>query len=159
MQSRTPSMRTLHAPPCAVPPEPAQLVYRNSSVLTLDDNNTLAQAVAVRDKKIVAIGTNRAVNAFVGAGTKVVDLQDKTLIPGIYDAHSHFTLSGTNELFAYTGQAITRIGRAPDCPAVSCTGLRYHTVHESPASTGTSRVGKARRTHRRNETHRGALSR
>jgi predicted amidohydrolase YtcJ len=54
--------------------------------------------VAVRDKKIVAIGTNRTVDTFVGAGTKVVDLQGKTLIP-VYDAHSHFKLAGTNELF------------------------------------------------------------
>lgn len=83
----------------AIPTVPAQLVYRNGSVLTLDDSNTLAQAVAVRDRKIVAIGSNRTIDAFVGADTKVVDLQGKTLIPGIYDAHSHFTLSGTNELF------------------------------------------------------------
>jgi predicted amidohydrolase YtcJ len=81
------------------PQVPAQLVYKNGSVVTLDDNNTLAQAVAVRDGKIVKIGNNRSMEAYVGSTTKVVDLKGKTLIPGIYDAHSHFTLSGTNELF------------------------------------------------------------
>jgi predicted amidohydrolase YtcJ len=81
------------------PQVPAQLVYRNGTVITLDGNDTVAEAVAVRDGKIVQVGRTRDIAPYIGSDTKVVDLAGNTLIPGIYDAHSHFTLSGTNALF------------------------------------------------------------
>ncbi len=77
----------------------AQLVYKNGDILTLDKNNSVVQAIGVRDGKIVAAGTSNEVNALVGANTKVIDLQGKTLIPGFYDAHSHFVYTGTNAKF------------------------------------------------------------
>lgn len=77
----------------------ATTVYRNGTVLTVDARDTVAQAVAVRDGRIVAVGSNAQVEARVGPGTTVVDLAGRTMIPGIYDAHSHFTFAGTNAEF------------------------------------------------------------
>ncbi|MDE2455726.1 MAG: amidohydrolase, partial [Burkholderiales bacterium] len=73
------------------PTAQAQVVYTNGVVLTVDKNNSIALAVAVRDGKILAVGKADAVSAYIGAGTQVVDLHGKTIIPGIYDAHSHFS--------------------------------------------------------------------
>ncbi|MBS0608672.1 MAG: amidohydrolase [Proteobacteria bacterium] len=77
----------------------AQLVYRNGTVLTMDAQDRMAQAVAVRDGKILAVGQNEDVGRLIGAGTRVVDLAGKTLIPGIYDAHSHLSLTGIWGMF------------------------------------------------------------
>lgn len=74
-------------------PQPAveaQVVYTNGNVLTVNKNNSAAQAVAVRDGKILAVGKSSAIARYIGANTSVVDLKGKTMIPGIYDAHSHF---------------------------------------------------------------------
>lgn len=76
--------------------DPAEVVYKNAKVLTVDKNNTVAEAVGVRDGKILAVGTMDQLKAHVGLNTRVVDLQGKTLAPGFYDAHSHFSLAGTN---------------------------------------------------------------
>src|SRR6185312_7080655 len=69
---------------------PAQVVYKNGIILTVDKGNSSAEAVAVRDGRILAVGRSSYVSRHIGAGTKVVDLKGKTVIPGIYDAHSHF---------------------------------------------------------------------
>ncbi|WP_449431942.1 amidohydrolase [Pseudomonas putida] len=71
----------------------AQVVYTNGNVLTVDKNDSTAQAVAVRDGKILAVGPAKSVAEYIGADTRVVDLKGKTMIPGIYDAHSHFAIS------------------------------------------------------------------
>lgn len=76
----------------AAKPE-AQLVYTNANILTVDQSNAQAEAVAIRDGKILAVGGAKDIAEFIGANTKVVDLQGKTMIPGIYDAHSHFAVA------------------------------------------------------------------
>ena len=74
----------------------AQVVYKNARVITVNKDSTVAQAVAVRDRKIVAVGTSDQMDGYIGKDTKVVDLGGKTLIPGFYDAHSHFSMTGAN---------------------------------------------------------------
>lgn len=71
----------------------AQVVYTNANVLTVDKDNSTARAVAVRDGKILAVGESDALARYIGPDTRVVDLHGKTMIPGIYDAHSHFASS------------------------------------------------------------------
>jgi predicted amidohydrolase YtcJ len=71
----------------------AQVVYTNGNVLTVDKDNRSVEAVAVRDGKILAVGKSSALSEYIGANTKVVDLKGKTMIPGIYDAHSHFAIA------------------------------------------------------------------
>lgn len=80
-------------------PVEAQLVYTNGNVLTVDKNNAAVQAVAIRDGKILAVGQSNAIAGYIGAGTRVVDLQGKTMIPGIYDAHSHFGVARNTGTF------------------------------------------------------------
>ncbi len=77
----------------------AQVVYKNAKILTLNKTDTVAEAVAVQDGKILKVGSGRQIDAYVGPSTQVIDLGGKTMIPGIYDAHSHFTMMGTWALF------------------------------------------------------------
>ena len=67
----------------------ADLLLVNGRVLTMDVHDSVAQAVAVRDGKIVAVGTNAEVELLAGASTQVIDLDGRTALPGLTDCHVH----------------------------------------------------------------------
>jgi predicted amidohydrolase YtcJ len=67
------------------------LLIVNGQVITVDRNFSIAQAVAVKDGKIVAVGTNSDIKTLTGKKTKTIDIQGKTLIPGINDTHCHIS--------------------------------------------------------------------
>jgi len=68
----------------------ADIVFLNGKVLTVDNDFSVAEALAVTDTRIVAVGDSESVAAMVGDETQVVDLQGKTVIPGLIDNHMHF---------------------------------------------------------------------
>jgi predicted amidohydrolase YtcJ len=68
---------------------PADLVVRRANVITMDPNHPRAQAFAVAAGRFVAVGTDEAVQPFIDAGTRVLDLPGKTVVPGFIDAHAH----------------------------------------------------------------------
>ena len=70
-------------------------LYINGDIVTLDAGNTSAQAVAVLDGKIVAVGADTEIGPLAGPDTEVVDLAGKTLLPGFYAPHDHFPGAGT----------------------------------------------------------------
>ncbi len=69
---------------------PADLVLRHGHVVTVDEAHPEAQAVAVSAGRILAVGSDEAIQRYVGPHTKVIDLQGRLLIPGFIDAHAHF---------------------------------------------------------------------
>jgi predicted amidohydrolase YtcJ len=72
------------------PPSPvADRVYRNGVIFTADANNGILEALAIRDGKIVYVGSNQGVAPFVGPTTVSVDLKGKFLMPGLIDGHMH----------------------------------------------------------------------
>ena len=75
----------------APPSRPADLVLRGGKIVTVDDARPEAQAMAVTGDTIVAIGTNADVQPYVGAATRVIDLKGALAVPGLIDAHVHFT--------------------------------------------------------------------
>jgi predicted amidohydrolase YtcJ len=72
-------------------PQAATLVLRGGKIVTVDDGRPEAQAMAVRGDTIVALGSNQEIQPYVGAGTRVIDLKGALAIPGLIDAHVHFT--------------------------------------------------------------------
>lgn len=68
---------------------PADLIYHGGDVVTIDDRNPTAEAVAVRGGKILAVGKKADVLKLQGPGTKLVDLGGKALLPGFVDGHGH----------------------------------------------------------------------
>jgi predicted amidohydrolase YtcJ len=67
----------------------ADLILVNGRVLTMDAGNTVAQAVAIADGKILAVGTNQEIEALAGSRTEGIDLQGRTTLPGLADIHVH----------------------------------------------------------------------
>jgi predicted amidohydrolase YtcJ len=76
-------------------PHEATMVFVNGIVYTLDANNSIAQAVAIRGNKIVDVGSSDELKRRY-MGTKFIDLQGKTIMPGFIDAHAH--IAGLGQL-------------------------------------------------------------
>ncbi|MBW2268967.1 MAG: amidohydrolase [Deltaproteobacteria bacterium] len=74
------------------PSAPADLVFFGEHILTVDPSNPDARGVAVRGNDIVAVGSREEVRAYVGANTRVVELEERALTPGFIDAHGHLAL-------------------------------------------------------------------
>lgn len=81
----------------------ADAVYRNGAIYTLDELRPWAEAIAVRDGRIVAVGNDAEVAARVGKGTRIVDLDGRFVLPGFRDSHVHPILGGlkTRGLFVH----------------------------------------------------------
>ncbi|MGE0442117.1 MAG: amidohydrolase [Gemmatimonadales bacterium] len=75
------------------------LVLVNGIVLTVDSADRVAEAVAIRDGRIIAVGTTAEIDALAGSATDRVDLAGRTVTPGLLDAHAHFSGGGTDRLF------------------------------------------------------------
>lgn len=67
----------------------AEIVFQNGMVLTMDPAGSQAQAVAIQGGKILAVGNNEEIAAYIGDQTQVIDLQGQTLMPGFVDSHDH----------------------------------------------------------------------
>ncbi|HEX5106968.1 MAG TPA: amidohydrolase [Vicinamibacterales bacterium] len=67
----------------------ADLILTNGRIVTVDERFTIAQAIAVRDDRIVAVGSNQDVGKVAGAVTRRVDLGGRSVIPGLIDNHMH----------------------------------------------------------------------
>lgn len=72
----------------------ADLIIRDAKVWTVDKAAPTAQAVAVLDERIVAVGSNDEVDAWRGTRTRVIDAGGKLLLPGFNDSHVHFVEGG-----------------------------------------------------------------
>ena len=79
---------------------PADAIWFNGPIVTVDDNAPSAEAVAVKDGKIVGVGSKKDVMRLKGAGTKMMDLHGATLLPGFVDPHGHVSLVGFQALSA-----------------------------------------------------------
>ncbi|MBI5802243.1 MAG: amidohydrolase [Verrucomicrobia bacterium] len=69
--------------------EPADFILRNAKVATVDAKFSLAQAIAVRGDKILAVGGNADIAKLAGPNTRIVDAKGRLVIPGLMDSHTH----------------------------------------------------------------------
>jgi predicted amidohydrolase YtcJ len=77
----------------------ADIVMTNGNVITVDARDRIAQAIAIRGDKIVAVGTNADITRLAGPQTRRIDLRGRTVTPGLLDAHNHFASGGAERLF------------------------------------------------------------
>jgi len=78
--------------------QPADLILRNGTIVTLEQSAPEAHGLAARDGKIVAVGSNQSMDALVGPSTRVIDLHGRLAIPGFIEGHGHFTELGASKL-------------------------------------------------------------
>jgi predicted amidohydrolase YtcJ len=80
---------SLLAAPLLAFAQPADRILVNGKVLTGNAAGAVSQAIAVRDDRILAVGTNAEIRKLAGKATRLVDLQGRTVIPGLIDSHMH----------------------------------------------------------------------
>ena len=76
----------------------ADLVLINGHIVTVDDDNPTAQAIAIKEGKILALGSDADIDEFLGSQTEVIDLEGQTAIPGFIEGHAHFNGVGQAQL-------------------------------------------------------------
>jgi len=72
----------------------ADLVLLNGKVVTVDPDFSVAEAVAVRDGRIVAVGSTAEIEELAGVRTEVIDLDGRMVLPGLIDSHIHMLSTG-----------------------------------------------------------------
>ena len=70
------------------------LIFINGNILTMDDARPRAEAVAVRDGLIAAVGKSKEIESLGGPGARRIDLEGKTMIPGFIEGHAHLLYLG-----------------------------------------------------------------
>lgn len=73
---------------------PADLILSNGKIITVDDRFQVAQAVAVRGDRIVAVGSTQDINRLAGPNTRRIDLRGRAVTPGFIDNHAHYQEEG-----------------------------------------------------------------
>jgi predicted amidohydrolase YtcJ len=73
-----------------VTPSPADLVLRNGNVVTLDEAQPRATAVAMTDDRISWVGDESGVESWIGPNTEVLELEGRLTVPGLIEGHAHF---------------------------------------------------------------------
>ena len=115
-------------------PEPkaaADTIYTGGDIVTVNDAQPSAEALAVKDGKIVAVGTRAEVEkAHKGASTTVVDLGGKALLPGFLDAHSHYisSLTVANQVNVYAPPA----GPGKDADSIVAELVKFRDANKIP---------------------------
>ena len=77
--------------------EGVDLVLRGGTVATVDADNTMAEAVAIDDGWIVAVGSNADVDAYIGTQTEVIELDGRFAAPGLIEGHGHYMSLGNSK--------------------------------------------------------------
>jgi predicted amidohydrolase YtcJ len=77
------------AQPSMPPGPPADLALLDATILTVDDHFRVVKALAVRDGRFVAVGSNEDVRRHIGSTTRVIDGRGRAVVPGIIDTHVH----------------------------------------------------------------------
>jgi predicted amidohydrolase YtcJ len=105
------------------PKAPADLIVTNARVYTADDARPLVEAFAVRDGRIAFVGSQREAAVLKGPNTRVVDAGGRTVIPGMVDAHAHFSglaqtlrsvdLTGTSSLAEVIARVVAKSKSVP----------------------------------------------
>ena len=70
-------------------PEPADMVILSAKVVTVDEDFSIHEALAIRDSQFVAIGTDDEIENFIGPDTKTLEFDGAMVLPGLIDAHAH----------------------------------------------------------------------
>jgi predicted amidohydrolase YtcJ len=90
--------------PAAPMGPPADTILSNGNIITVDPAFTVAQAIAITGGRIIAVGPDEAMSAHMGPQTHIIDLQGKTVIPGLTDGHAHMDREALRNVFPSLGR-------------------------------------------------------
>ena len=80
------------------PTPPRQQLFVNGVILTMDQKNSVVESILIEDERIIATGTEEAMEELSSFDAELIDLDGQTLLPGFIEAHGHFPGSGMNAM-------------------------------------------------------------
>jgi predicted amidohydrolase YtcJ len=105
----------------AIAVEPAQTVFVNGNIYTMNERQPRAEAIAVKGDRIVFVGSNADAKKYQTDGVRTIDLAGKTVVPGLTDSHCHIfgigereltlNLEGTNTLEEFLAKVRERVAK------------------------------------------------
>lgn len=110
--------------------EPADKVFLGEHIITMDPAIDDADAVAIRGDKIVFVGDEKEAKAYIGEQTNVVELGEKALIPGMIDAHGHFTMAA--RMINFANASSPPVGPAENIGDIVAL-MKAHIANSKPA--------------------------
>ena len=128
----------------------ADLIISNARILTMDDQNPDAEAIAVKDGRILAVGTAAVIGLLRDRSTTVIDGHGATLLPGFFESHCHLFLGGAELAHLQLGgvigfEAVARAVRDfahadPDRPMLMAQGADYRIFGRSATRHDLDRI-------------------
>ena len=106
----------------------SSLIFTGGPILTIDDAQPTAEAVAVRNGAIIAVGSLDAARAAAGQGARTVNLDGRTLLPGFFDPHGHVSMVGLQARYANLLPAPD--GEGDDIPSLQRITRDWMGAHE-----------------------------
>jgi len=103
--------------------EKANLVMKNGKVWTVDNRIPWAEAVALRNKEILAVGSNQEIESLIGKETEVISLNGKLVVLGFNDVHTHYIAT------AFLSAGSFDVYQAATIPDVQGLVQRYSQEH------------------------------
>lgn len=76
----------------------ADMIIVNGKILTVDEQFSIAEAIAIKDDKILAVGSNSDIRKLANSQCEIIDAEGKTVIPGLNDAHLHPEMASLSEM-------------------------------------------------------------
>jgi predicted amidohydrolase YtcJ len=89
--------------PVAATAQSADTILVNGKIVTVDDRFTIAEGLAIRAGRVVAVGTTATVEKLKGPQTRVIDLNRRTVIPGLIDNHAHWVRAAEHDELRFDG--------------------------------------------------------
>jgi predicted amidohydrolase YtcJ len=118
----------------------ADLIVVNGRVLTMDDDSPVAEAVAVKNGSILAVGSRSVVEALKGPATKIIDAKGGSVLPGFIEAHmhlfsgaaelAHLQLAGVHGFDALKEAVLAYAASRPDAPMLVAQSADYTILGE-----------------------------
>ena len=102
----------MHAKTASATPSSPDILLLNGNIATVDQADTMVEALAIQGNSILATGNSRDMQSLAGPTTKVVDLQGKTVIPGLNDSHIHFVREGMHYLMEVRWDGVESVEEA-----------------------------------------------
>jgi predicted amidohydrolase YtcJ len=87
------------------------IIILNANVITFNNKQPKAEAIAIRNEKIIAVGSNKELNQYKTDTTQILDLHNRTVLPGFVDCHVHLTsfTRSVNSLNLKSAQSIAEV--------------------------------------------------
>jgi len=122
----------------------ADFILINGKIITVDNSFSVVKAIAVKNGRILSVGTNEDVNCFKGAETREIDLKGRTVIPGLNDGHYHFLNRAARSYYGIRLDQYSSVGQILDAIKEKVSRVKPGEVILSNAGNGPELLDEGR---------------